>query len=670
MKNIYWLLYYLILASFFSCSSPKYRDALTPEEALRNFQLAEGFEIRIFAAEPYVYDPVEMVFDERGDIYVVEMPDYPYKPKPGEAKGRIRKIMDTDGDGRVDKASIFADSLSEATSILPWKGGMLVTTAPYILYLKDTDQDGVADEEEILFSGFFENNSEAQITNLRFSVDNWIYAANFGQAGEVRFHRTPDAPPLQMKGGDFRFRLDRGEFELAGGPTQFGQAINDWGHRFMSQNTLHLRHAVIPWRYLHRHTYLPSTQALYNVSDHDLEMFQQTPPPYWRAVRTNRRQQRYEEQGLDRIEYAEDHFTGASGATFYGGDLFPEEYYGNIFIGDVAGNLVHRDILTPLKDSPTFVAQRAASERDREFLTSTDPWFRPANFVVGPNGALFVLDYYRQHIETPLSIPEDLKAEMDFYNGSQHGRIYRISPTQPSASNIHPLKLDAFTSEELAELLAHPNRWHRLQAQRLLLERQDLSIEDRIQSLFFLHEDPRTRLHALYVLEGLDLLDVKLVEHALQDPHPGVREQAIILAERYVELLPKIQASINDPDIRVAFQASLSVGAYDGERVIASLAESIRRYGEDPWFRLAVLSSQAGASMDMMETLQEEGFFEGNPDPHKIALLKDFVELVKKRNQKAEIEQLLKWVGELEEEWQKQEELKQILAEIREVVAG
>src|SRR3546814_851221 len=196
------------------------------------------------------------------------MEDYPFKPEPGKAKGRIRLLEDSNGDGKMDKAILFADSLSEATSVLPWKDGLLVTAAPYILFLKDTTGDGRADAREVLFSGFFENNSEAQITNLRFGVDNWIYASNNGQPGEIRFARKPDAPPVSLSGSDFRFRLGRGVFEAETGSAQFGQTFDDWGHRFMTQNTIHLQQAVIPGRYLHRHLYLRYDRAVVDISDH------------------------------------------------------------------------------------------------------------------------------------------------------------------------------------------------------------------------------------------------------------------------------------------------------------------------------------------------------------------------------------------------------------------
>lgn len=646
MNHLTTVVLLFLMITVVSCSEQKYPGALSPEEALESIVLRDGFDIELFAAEPYVYDPVCMSFDARGNIYVVEMPDYPYRPEPGQARGRIRMLSDTDGDGRIDKASVFADSLSEATSVLPWKEGLLVTTAPLIVYLKDTNGDAKADTKEVLFKGFFDDNSEAQITSLRFGIDNWIYAANNGQPGEVSFTRQPDAPALAMRGADFRFRLDKGLFELATGPGQFGQALDDWGHRFMTQNTLHIRQAVLPKRYAARNPHLPADPSPENISDHELMMYQLTPPPYWRAERTRRRNKRYDKQNMDRTEYADDHFTGASGGTFYAGDAFPEEYYGNIFTGDVAGNLVHRDVLTPLDDSPTFVASRGEGEKTSEFLASTDPWFRPANFTVGPDGYLYVIDMYRQHIETPVSIPEDLKAEMDFLNGSKHGRIYRIVPENASSGKESPSLKDfqditGRKAQEYVALLDHPNRWWRLQAQRLLLERQDTSVIPEVKALFKVHGDPRTRLHALYVLEGLHALTTGLVKQAMNDPHPGVREHGLILSERFSELLPELIKSVDDPSSRVAFQATLSLGEFEGDQVVEALAKVVQQRGGNPWFRTAVLSAKAGSSINLIENLVQRDSFLAGVEPWKAAFFEDFAYVIGARNKEEQLKPFL-----------------------------
>ncbi len=603
-------------------------------------ELSPGFAMDLFACEPYVMDPVDMAVDAAGRVFVVEMPDYPFKPKPGEGKGRIKQLHDRDGDGQIDSFTLFVEGISEITSILPWRKGLLVAAAPNILYLIDEDNDGQSDSREIVFTGFFENNSEAQITNLKYGIDNWIYASNHGQGGEIKFLRDTFRAPLQIAGGDFRFRLDRGEYEVVAGPAQFGQAFNDRWHRFVTQNTLHIRHIVIPWRYTHRHPYLPSTSVAVNISDHELEMFQLTPPPYWRAERTRRRQKKYDEQNLDRREYAEDHFTGCSGGTFYGGHAFPPSFYGNIFTGDVAGNLVHRDVIKVANNSPTYIATRSAGETDREFLASTDSWFRPTHFYVAPDGFLYVVDYYRQHIETPLSIPVDLKEDMDFMEGDDRGRLYRIRPDQ-AKTQVEFEDLTRREHREWVALLAHPNRWQRLQAQRLILESQDVDLLPLLEAMLSDHEDARTRLHALYCLEGLDLLSEAHVQHSIQDDSPMIREHALVLAEAFPALAEWVARSITDQDLFVALQATLSIGQWQEPSVYQHLHRTLVDHGGDPWFRMAVLSSQPGSSLEFLEYIIDQEVLLSDDQEFSKNFLVDFSFIVGCRNQEGEIEDYL-----------------------------
>ncbi len=625
-----------------TCSEKHYTDALTPEEALRTFTLNEDFKIELFAAEPFVLDPVEMVFDEQGRAFVVEMPDYPFKPESGVGAGRIRMLSDTNGDGRVDQSTIFADSLLEATSIQPWKGGLIVTAAPNIFYLGDTNGDGVADTKEVLFTGFFQNNPEAQITNLRFSVDNWIYASNFGQEGEVTSASNPNARPLSMSGADFRFRMDRGEFELETGPTQFGQALDDWGHRFLTENSIHIQQSVIPWRYVHRHPYLPEHRLLANISDHDPLMYNASNPPFWRVERTKRRNKAFHENNLNQVEYAEGHFTGASGTTIYLGNAFPEKYYANVFIGDVSGNLVHRDMLAAVDDSVTLVAMRDDREKNKEFLTSTDPWFRPASFTVGPDGALYIVDMYRQHIEAPASVPEDLKRDMDYNNGKDRGRIFRIVPKNSGTNKNSFPDLKNASTEQIVALLSNSNQWWQLQAQRILLERQDKSVVPALKKLFVQHQDARVRLHALYALEGLNSLDPKIVEQAMNDRHPGVRENGVMLSEKLPELLPRLIERANDSSARVALQATLSLGEFSSARIVPTLASIIEKHGQNSWFRIAVLSSEAGSSLPLLELLIKQGLFFSKATLANAEFLKEFSYVIGSRNREGEIAGLLK----------------------------
>ncbi len=652
MKRTHFLFLALLVIGF-SCSKKRYADPLTPEEALKSFDLNPDFNIEIFAAEPFIVDPVDLAFDEDGNAFAVEMPDYPYKPEPGKGRGKIKFLTDTDGDGRVDRATIFADSIAEATSILPWKGGLLVAAAPNIWFMKDTTGDFMADKKELLFSGFFETNSEAQITSLRFGIDNWIYASNHGQDGNVTSPLKPGAAPMSMKSADFRFRPDTKEFEQESGPGQFGQTFDAYGHRFITQNTLRLQHMVMPWRYAHRHENLPSKKGVKDITNGDLTMFQVTPPPYWRAERTARRVKEYAEQNLDRKEYAEDHFTGASGATMYGGQTFPAKYAGSIFIGDVAGNLVHRDVLRPLSDSPTFFAGKdsTSAENTKEFMASTDPWFRPDNFTIGPDGALYVVDFYRQHIETPVSIPEDLKTDMDFMAGSDKGRIYRITPKSPVSKDNAKPKLSKLSAAEYVKLLSHPGQWWRLQAQRLLLDRQDKSVIPAVTELFTTSTDSKTRLHAFFVLEGLNALNVDLVKLAMKDPNSGVREYGAMLSEKHPELITELTALTADSSARVAFQATLSLGQFEVKLVAPAMARVMEKHFDDPWFRMAVLSSKAGSSPEILKLLAENGSFFKEAQPGKISFIEDYAYIVGAGNKADHEQNLLKlFTGHTREE--------------------
>ena len=223
-------------------------DPKTPEEAIQSFQLQDGFHVELVAAEPQVVDPVDIAFDENGDLWVAEMLDYPFDPNEGESpRSRIRFLEDRDGDGVYETATIFADQLPHVSSVLPWKGGVLAGAAPDIFFFKDTDGDRKADLKQVLFTGFDDEVSpEARVNNLRYGIDNWIYAANSGRPGAITSPRHPDKPGVVVRGYDFRFRPGTDRWEPAAGGTQFGMSFDEWGNRSGSRNTIFLSHAVLP----------------------------------------------------------------------------------------------------------------------------------------------------------------------------------------------------------------------------------------------------------------------------------------------------------------------------------------------------------------------------------------------------------------------------------------
>src|SRR5262247_3688007 len=169
--------------------------AYTPQESLAAIKVSEDFKVELFLTEPQVQSPVEMAFDENGRIYVAEMLDYPDDPPPGKpARSRIKLLEDNDGDGKYERAVVFADQVLEVSGLMPWKGGLIVTSAPDILFMKDTNGDGVADTREVLYTGFPKVNPEGRITNLRYGIDNWIYAANNGADGKITSPAHPERP--------------------------------------------------------------------------------------------------------------------------------------------------------------------------------------------------------------------------------------------------------------------------------------------------------------------------------------------------------------------------------------------------------------------------------------------------------------------------------------------
>lgn len=593
-------------STWWESKGPYDTDPLEPNEALKSFQLVEGFKIEIFAAEPEVVSPVELAFDENGNAYVAEMLDYPFDPKQGTPpRSRIRYLEDTNGDGRIDRATIFADHLLQVTSVLPWKGGVLATSAPDILYLKDTDGDHKADLREVWFTGFETHtvSPESRITNLRFGIDNWIYAANNGRPGEITSPKWPDHAPVLVRGYDVRFHPIKGEFEPAAGPTQFGMSFDEWGNRFLSQNTIHLRHAVLPARYvLANRFFTPRSMLQYIPNDNPSEswIYPLTKPQQWRVERTEARQERYDETQPGRKELVGGHFTAATGATAYLGDAFPAEFLGNIFVADANGNLVHRDILKP--SGATFLAERWPA--GRELLASSDVWFRPVNFANAPDGNLYILDFYREYIEEPASIPESIKQrlQLNFYRGDDRGRIYRLAPAEQSSSRGLQAGLGEASIQMLVTTLEHPNGWHRLAAQRLLLERQDAATVPLLEKLALASDSPLGRLHALWTLEGLSALKPEHIAAALKDQHPEIRRHAIRMAEAFLpEMSSAVLARVDDPDPKVRFQLLLTLGRIPGnEKPLARLAAE---HVNDPWFRAAALLSLPDRPLQILTRL-------------------------------------------------------------------
>ncbi|MDB5340211.1 MAG: putative rane-bound dehydrogenase domain protein [Planctomycetaceae bacterium] len=573
------------------------------DKTMPTFELAKGFKLELVAHEPDVFDPVDACFDENGRMYVAEMRDYPYSPEPRpqcpEGLGKkdaavVRLLEDTDADGKYDKSTVFADKLQWVTSVACYKGGVYVTSAPHIYYFKDTDGDGVADVREIVFSGFSRQNVQALLNNLKWGLDNHLYCAGGMNGGKL----TRREQNLLVLNGAQILRIDpvKETLEPLSGGSQFGYSTDDWGNQFVSSNSDHIQEIVFPHHYLLRNPYLPVPGVTRSIAVEGGAgpVFRKSNPEPWRLVRTRRRaaDPAFAKNAPPSELYPTGFFTSATGVTIYRGSAYPEEFRGNAFVGDVGGNLVHRKILTP--KGAAFVATRA--DKTEEFLSSTDNWFRPANFVNAPDGTLYFMDVYRETIEHPVSIPEDIKAHLDLQSGHDKGRIYRF--VSPNMKRITPPKLGGKTSVELVAELESLNSWNRETAQRLIWERQDKSAVDPLVKVVQSSTQPLGRLHALYCLSGLSALTPDILLVALNDKHPGVREHAIKLSDAFVNQAPavaeKLLSMTDDDAYRVRWQLAFTFGEIKSPAGADGLAKLAQRDIADPDLRTAWLSSIAG----------------------------------------------------------------------------
>lgn len=589
-----------------------------PATAHQSFTLRPGFQMQLLAAEPLVTDPVAMEYDEDGRAYVAEMRDYPFTDKTADKPftektadlplGRIRLLTDDNGDGVFDRSSIFADNLSWPTGLALWKGGLFVVATPDLWYLKDTDGDGQADVRQKVLTGFRKFNVQAVINNLKWGLDHRIYGAGSSNGGRLVPGDGSSTAPLVMATGDFRFPPDKPAeaFELLSGGARFGNTFDDWGHRFICNIRNPIQHVVLPRHYLARNRYAAFRSALQDVaaSGDTVPVWRTSPPEPWR-VRNARRLADDPTVASPRSEtVATGYMTSASGLTIYRGDAYPAEYYGTMFLGEVAGNLIHHQ--QPTRAGVTFTSQRTSQES--EFLASSDNWFRPVNFVNAPDGTLHVLDMYRETIEHPWSIPDDIKAELDLESGRDRGRIWRLAPlnfTPPAAP-----RLSQASTAELVSLLSSPKSWYRDTAHRLLFERQPADAVPLLRQLLSSADAADraavARLHALWSLQGLQALQAQDLHTALQDPHAGVRTAAVQLAEPlladHTDLAQLVCRLADDPDPEVRFQTAFSLGALlqTAEQAlpeaITAVAHIARRDAGDPFIRAAVLSSTAQVS--------------------------------------------------------------------------
>ena len=560
-----------------------------PAESRKHMVAPEGFVIELFASEPQIQGkPICMNWDERGRLWISESIDYPNELQPkGKGRDRIKILEDTDGDGRADKATVFADNLSIPTSILFARGGAIVHQAPDTLFLKDTDGDGKADVREVLFSGWGTNDTHAGPSNMRWGLDNWIW----GIVGYSGFRGTIAGERFQFTQGFYRFKPDGMKFEFlrSTNNNSWGVGLSEEGLLFGSTaNRNPSIYMPIPNRY-YESVRGWSSSVLSSIADTHL----------FKAI-------------TEKVRQVDHHggYTAAAGHALYTARAYPKTYWNRTaFVAEPTGHLVG-----------VFALNREGadvhSNNPWNILASDDEWTAPTMAEVGPDGQVWVIDWYNyivQHNPTPAGFQTGKGGayETDLRDKS-HGRIYRVVNQASLSRPVKPLSLAGASPETLVAALANDNQFWRMHAQRLLVERGKTDV---LPDLYKLARDTSIdaiglnagAIHALWTIHGLGALDGKTPEAtavaaaALKHPSAGVRRNA-------VQVLPRDEAAVaailkagllDDRDAQVRLAALLALADRPaspeaGEAIALALARP--ENASDRWLPDAATS--AGAAND------------------------------------------------------------------------
>ncbi len=596
-----------------------------PAKALATFTLKPGFRIELAAAEPLVTDPVAMAFDENNRLYVIEM--IGYSEHRDDKLGQMRLLEDNDGDGRFDRSTVFAGDLAWPTAVACYDGGVFVGVTPDILYLKDTDGDRRADERRVVFTGFGNEvtklNMQSLMNSFHWGLDNRIHGTASGTPGKVRVVGRPELGTVTFRRGDFSFDPRSLDFRLESGGAQHGMDFDAAGRKFVCSNSHHIQQVMYERRYTGANPNFspPSPLVDIPVDGASATVFRLSPDEAWRIIRTRWRVAKQVSGPVEGGGRPSGYFTAATGVTIYDGHTWPDAFSGDAFIADAGSNLVHRKKLYP--DGVAFRAERPANERDREFLASTDNWFRPVQMEVGPDGALYIADMYREVIEHPWSLPHGIKQHIDLDSGNERGRIYRIVPGVFVKPKLP--RLGQATVLELVETLDHPNGWHRSTAARLLYERQNQTAAESLRRLARRGKTGPGRMVANYSLAALGALKSNDLVLALADESPVVRAHAIRLAE---DFLPKLKPGVagqeavfdsplaaglrrlaDDPDAWVRYQLGWTLGGVRIPGEAVAVAKLLQHGTGDRWQQVAALNAATVNHAEIIESLTADGVF-------------------------------------------------------------
>ncbi|MEO6033748.1 MAG: c-type cytochrome [Verrucomicrobiota bacterium] len=563
--------------------------ARSPAEEIKTFQLAAGLRIELVASEPLVEDPVSARFDQDGKLWVVEMRAF-MNDLEGSAEdapiGRVVVLRDTDGDGKMDTRTVFLDGLIRPRAVMPVAGGALIGAPPKLWFSRDTNGDDKMDEKIEIASDYGVQvdpkrpelaNPERAPNHPLWALDNWIYSAAYMT----------------------RFRYMNGEWKkgLTTFRGQYGLSQDDDGHLFYNSNSDQLRGDIIPSHYLNRNpNFSRAVGVNVNLSDNQLVWPARVNPGINRGYRPDfLREGRLKE------------FTAANSPFIYRGDLLPKEFYGNSFVCEPAGNLVRRNLM--FETNGTLTARNAYDKK--EFLTSTDERFRPVDLTSGPDGALYIVDFYRGVLQHRISLTSYLRKQSEdrgLVQPLHHGRIYRVIPDEKKVLN-EPPQFSRETPLQWVSHLSDANGWSRETAQRLLVERHDLSVVPALKKVVAGGKTSFGKVHALWTLEGLGAVDFQTIKAALRDLNPKVRTAAIRISEflfdseEKTDVVKLLVALKRESSPEVQLQLALTFGNAKDRNTDVAMAELAQSGVSNLFLPDAILTGVAGRELEWLEKI-------------------------------------------------------------------
>ena len=558
------------------------------EESIATFDVIPGAKLHVVASEPQIQDPVAFDWGPDGTLWVAEMGDYPNGADwhgPGDEKGapggRVKCLRDNDGDGRFETAHLFLDGLQSPTGVKAWRGGVLVSAAPNIIYAEDTDGDFRADTKRVLYTGLKEGNQQHRANGLRWGLDHWLHLANGDSGGTVVSKHT--GVQVNIRGRDLRIQPDKGLIELTSGQTQFGRCRDSDGNWFGGNNSHPIWHYVLEEQYMRRNPHFSPPS-----SRHEIALIP-GPAPVYPASQTVERF-----NDFDRAN----RFTSACSPEIFRDDdpRYSESEAGNFcYVCEPVHNLVHRSVIR--RDGATFVSDRAAKERETEFLRSTDNWFRPVMVRTGPDSAVWVADMYRMVIEHPEWIPMHWQDRIDHLAGNDRGRIYRIELLDQKQTAAWK-SIRTAPLPHLVKMLDTSNSVVRDMVQQEIYERNSPASGPLLRQLVDELRWPQAEVPILYLLNHLGELDEEdfsaalrerhLLRHHLRAAEPGLASSSKLRSVLFDNVIGEVSAS---SDLQTKIQLAYTLGELDDERVGPALVKVVMSDVADRYLRAAVMSS-------------------------------------------------------------------------------